>query len=177
MKIRNKFLSIALLLSTLLCLSSSFSSSTKMQNKCVYTIYARTGSIVKAGTDSRVSLVLGDSSGNSVWIPNLKHWGLMGQDHDYFERANLDIFTGRGRCMGRPVCRVNVTSDGSGTRPGWYLNYVEVTSTGPHIPCSQSLFHVEQWLALDVPPYKLTAQIDRCEPKKPISEARRFLVK
>ena len=30
--------------------------------------------------------------------------GLMGQGHPYFERGNLDIFSGRGPCMAKPPC-------------------------------------------------------------------------
>ncbi|CAI9762346.1 unnamed protein product [Fraxinus pennsylvanica] len=144
--------------------------------ECVYTLYVQTGSVVRAGTDSKISVVLGDPKGNSVWIPNLKGWGLMGRSHDYFERGNLDIFTGRGPCMESPVCRLNLTSDGSGTHHGWlnltsdgsgthhgwFCEYVEVTSTGPHRGCSQSIFYVDQWLATDTPPHQLTTVLDGC---------------
>ncbi|XP_011076395.1 PLAT domain-containing protein 3-like [Sesamum indicum] len=132
---------------------------------CVYTLYVQTGSIIKAGTDARISIALGDSSGGSVWIPDLTDWGLMGRKHDYFERANLDVFTGRGPCIGRPICRLNVTSDGSGHHHGWFCDYVEVTSTGPHMGCGQSIFYVDQWLASDAPPYQLSAVIDGCHQK------------
>ncbi|KAK4431667.1 PLAT domain-containing protein 1 [Sesamum alatum] len=153
-----------LLLTALLLFSlpPAFSSG---QGECVYTLYVQTGSIIKAGTDARISIALGDSSGGSVWIPDLKEWGLMGRKHDYFERGNLDMFTGRGPCIGRPICRLNVTSDGSGHHHGWFCDYVEVTSTGPHMGCGQSIFYVDQWLALDAPPYQLSAVIDGCHQK------------
>ncbi|KAK2975806.1 hypothetical protein RJ640_022823 [Escallonia rubra] len=131
-------------------------------NECVYNIYIQTGSIIKAGTDSTISLTLGDSSGKSVWASDLEDWGLMGQKHDYFERGTLDIFTGRGPCIGSPICRLNLTSDGSGDHHGWFCDYVEVTSTGPHKFCSQTVFYVDQWLASDAPPYQLTAVLDGC---------------
>ncbi|KAA8546834.1 hypothetical protein F0562_003242 [Nyssa sinensis] len=57
---------------------------------------------------------------------------------------------------------MNLTSDGSGPHLGWYCNYVEVTSTGAHIPWAQQLFTVEQLLALDTSPYKLTAIRNSC---------------
>ncbi|KAH7853431.1 hypothetical protein Vadar_002322 [Vaccinium darrowii] len=132
-------------------------------NECVYTFYVQTGSGIKAGTDSDISVVLGDSKGRSVWIPNLKSWGLMAHNHDYFERSNLDIFAGLGPCIGSPLCRLNLTSDGSGAHHGWFCDYVEVTSTGPHKDCSQSIFYVNQWLATDAPPFELTAVIDGCQ--------------
>lgn len=43
-----------------------------------------------------------------------------------------------------------------------YCNYVEVTTTGAHIPCAQELFTVEQWLATDTSPYELTAIKNSC---------------
>ena len=83
------------------------------QEKCVYTLYVKTGSILKGGTDSKISVKLGDSRGQSVEISDLESWGLMKQGHDYFERDNIDIFSGRGVCLESPVCRLNLTSDGS----------------------------------------------------------------
>ncbi|KAK9265834.1 hypothetical protein L1049_027279 [Liquidambar formosana] len=134
-----------------------------MQNACVYTLYVKTGSVIKAGTDSKIGITLGDASGRSVWVPNLESWGLMGPKHDYYERDNLDIFSGRGPCIGAPLCRLNLTSDGSGSHHGWYCDSVEVTSTGPHKQCSKSIFYVEQWLATDAPPFQLTAYLDGCK--------------
>ena len=131
----------------------------------MYTLYIQTGSGIKAGTDAKISVTLGDAMGRSVWAPDLEDWGLMGWDHDYFERANLYIFTGRGPCIRGPLCRLNLTSDGSGAHHGWFCEYLEVTSTGPHRECSQTLFYVNQWLADDVPPYKLSAVIDGCSGK------------
>lgn len=132
------------------------------QRDCVYTLYVKTGSIIKAGTDAQIGVTLGDASGRSVWVPNLKPWGLMGPTHDYFERSNLDIFSGRGPCIGSPICRLNLTSDGAGAHHGWFCDYVEVTSTGPHKHCSQTIFYVDQWLADDAPPFLLTAVVDGC---------------
>lgn len=92
----------------------------------------------------------------------------MGPDYDYFERGNLDIFTGRGPCLNGPVCAMNLTSDGTGSHPGWYCKYVEVTSTGIHKPCARKFFSVEQWLATDAPPYELTATRNNCRNKTEI---------
>ncbi|KAF8012203.1 hypothetical protein BT93_I0362 [Corymbia citriodora subsp. variegata] len=130
---------------------------------CVYTVYVRTGSIIKGGTDSVVSLRLYDAYGEGIWITDLEAWGgLMRPGHNYFERGNLDIFSGRGPCLGAPICAMNLTTDGSGAHHGWYCNYVEVTTTGAHIPCSQKQFEVEQWLARDVSPFELTAIRNYC---------------
>ncbi|KAA0042612.1 Lipoxygenase, LH2 [Cucumis melo var. makuwa] len=135
----------------------------KSSEKCVYTLYVKTGSILKGGTDSKISVKLGDSRGQSVEISDLESWGLMKQGHDYFERDNIDIFSGRGVCLESPVCRLNLTSDGSGSHHGWYCDYVEVTSAGPHRACSQTAFYVDQWLATDAPPFQLTTTLDGCD--------------
>lgn len=135
------------------------------QDDCVYTVYVRTGKIIKGGTDSIIGLELYDSYGYGIYIRDLESWGgLMESGHDYYERGNLDIFSGRGPCLKGHVCKMNLTSDGSGAHHGWYCNYVEVTSTGPHIHCAQRLFTVEQWLALDTSPYRLWAHRDLCKP-------------
>jgi len=122
--------------------------------ECVYTVFIRTGSIWKAGTESNITLELAAADGNGVGISDLPSWGgLMGPGHSYFERGNLDIFSGRGPCMAKTPCWMRVASDGTGPHHGWYCNYVEVTVTGPHQGCAQQLFTVEQWLATDAPPY------------------------
>ena len=129
----------------------------------MYTIYIRTGSIFKGGTDSKITVRFYDSNGYGVEITNIEAWGgLMGRGYDYFERGNLDIFSGRGPCLTAPICALNLTSDGTGPHHGWYCNYVEVTTTGVHIPCKQETFTVEQWLATDASPYQLTAIRNYC---------------
>ncbi|CAL5019626.1 unnamed protein product [Urochloa decumbens] len=131
--------------------------------ECVYTVFIRTGSIWKAGTDANITLELAAADGNGVGITDLPSWGgLMGPGHSYFERGNLDIFSGRGPCMAKAPCWMRVASDGTGPHHGWYCNYVEVSVTGPHKGCAQELFTVEQWLATDAPPYKLEAVVDHC---------------
>ncbi|PIM98515.1 hypothetical protein CDL12_29005 [Handroanthus impetiginosus] len=101
----------------------------------------QTGSFIKAGKDSTISITLSDSNGKS---------------------GNLDIFIGRGPCIGAPICRLNVTSDGSGHHHGWFCDYIEVTSTGPHKACCLSMFYLVQWLADDAPPYQLSIVLDGC---------------
>ncbi|XP_078441119.1 PLAT domain-containing protein 3-like [Wolffia australiana] len=141
-------------------------------NECVYTVYVRTGSIWKGGTDSIISAALIDSTGVGVNITNLEEWGgLMGAGYNYFERGNLDIFSGRGPCLAEAPCYMELYSDGTGPHHGWYCNYVEVTTTGPHTPCRQQLFTVEQWLATDAPPYELIATRDYCNKTEGVSKA------
>ncbi|KAI3441135.1 PLAT domain-containing protein [Psidium guajava] len=136
--------------------------SESFKDDCVCTVYVRTGSVIKGGTDSIISLRLYDVYGG-VGIRDLEAWGgLMEPGHNYFERGNLDVFSGRGPCLSGPVCALNLTSDGSGPHHGWYCNYVEVTTTGVHTPCSQQQFTVEQWLASDAPPYELSAIRNYC---------------
>lgn len=152
-----------LLVAVLVAVLVSVAAAGDPANSCVYTVYLQTGYIIKAGTDSRISLTASDATGDGVYVSDLESdWGAMGPGHDYYERGNLDIFTGRGPCLTPPLCRLNLTSDGSGSHHGWYVDTVEITSTGPHMPCSQTLFYVRQWLANDAPPYELTAVVDGC---------------
>ncbi|KAI3677919.1 hypothetical protein L6452_37193 [Arctium lappa] len=131
---------------------------------CIYNVYIRTGSIWKGGSDSIMSLTLYDAAGYGIRIADIEAWGgLMGSGYDYFERGNLDLFSGRGPCLTGPPCEMNLTSDGTGSGHGWYCNYVEVTSTGVHSQCAQQQFEVEQWLATDTSPYELTAIRNYCE--------------
>ncbi|XP_040381432.1 PLAT domain-containing protein 3-like [Oryza brachyantha] len=130
---------------------------------CVYTVFVRTGSAWKGGTDSAIGVEFAGADGRGVRIADLERWGgLMGARHDYYERGNLDAFSGRGPCLPAAPCWMNLTSDGAGARHGWYCSYVEVTATGPHRGCAQRRFDVEQWLATDASPYRLTAVRDRC---------------
>jgi hypothetical protein len=131
--------------------------------RCVYTIYVETRSIWKAGTDAVISLALRAADGAGFTILDLARWGgLMGAGHDYYERGNLDIFSGRGPCLSSPPCRMNLTSDGHGPHHGWYCKSVEVTATGRHATCAKAGFGVEQWLASDAPPYQLYAERSVC---------------
>lgn len=142
----------------------------------MYTVYVRTSTIIKGGTDSIISLILYDAEHYGIKIHNLESWGgLMGPGYDYFERGNLDIFSGRGPCLHGPVCAMNLTSDGSGPGHGWYCNYVEVTTAGVHKQCTAERFPVEQWLATDASPYELSAVRDYCssdEGKRSINGSR-----
>ncbi|XP_010472211.1 PREDICTED: PLAT domain-containing protein 2-like [Camelina sativa] len=138
---------------------------------CVYTFYLRTGSTFKAGTDSIISARIYDKYGDYIGIRNLEAWGgLMGPGYNYYERGNLDIFSGKAPCLPSPICSLNLTSDGSGDHHGWYVNYVEVTTAGVHAKCAYQTFDVEQWLATDTSPYELTAVRNNC-PKVSIRES------
>ena len=78
----------------------------------MYTLYVKTGSIFKGGTDSIIRL--------SMYNGNLETWGgIMGRGYDYFERGNMDIFSGRAPCLGGPVCDMHLASDGSGSHHAW----------------------------------------------------------
>eukprot|EP00252_Welwitschia_mirabilis_P010479 TRINITY_DN2375_c0_g2_i1.p1 TRINITY_DN2375_c0_g2~~TRINITY_DN2375_c0_g2_i1.p1 ORF type:complete len:192 (-),score=8.98 TRINITY_DN2375_c0_g2_i1:353-928(-) len=138
-------------------------SSKRADYQCVYTIYVRTSSVIKGGTDANVNLTLFDAEGNGFAITNLEAWGgLMGDNWDYFERGNLDIFSGLAPCLSSDPCRMVLGMDASGSHSGWYCNYVEVTATGVHQGCSQQSFSVETWLGTDVINPKLTYTVDKC---------------
>ena len=129
-----------------------------MQQECTYNVRVQTGAINGAGTDSIISLELRNRYGDGFTISNLEDWGLMAPGHDYFEAGNLDQFGGVHQCL--RICSITVTSNGQGNNPGWFLDFVEV-SVGFTIPFDQ-LFPVDQWLAIDEPPYTLSTERDLC---------------
>ncbi|KAL3684824.1 hypothetical protein R1sor_002846 [Riccia sorocarpa] len=135
------------------------------QGDCVYTIFVKTGWLPKSGTNSNIGLEFFDKKLHSYKIDNLTEWGngyLADEGHNYFERTQLDVFTGYGKCFDDAICALNITTDGSGTNPGWYSEYVEVTVSGAGKACKNHHFEVEQWLATDTFPYSLTTHIDDC---------------
>uniref|UniRef100_J3LYH7 PLAT domain-containing protein n=1 Tax=Oryza brachyantha TaxID=4533 RepID=J3LYH7_ORYBR len=135
------------------------------KNERVYTLDVETGlthplrweetpSLLReqAGTDVAIGVELAAVDGSGFAVTDLARWGgLMGAGHDYYERGNVDVFSGRAPCLPSPPCRMNLTSDGAGAHHGWYCKSVEVTATGPHAGCARAAFGVEQWLATDEP--------------------------
>ncbi|KAF5180474.1 Plat domain-containing protein, partial [Thalictrum thalictroides] len=85
---------------------------------CSYTILVKTGSVSKAGTNSKISAILKDAQGSQVNIPNLENHGKMGSGHDYFEKGNLDTFVVPADCLGSPVCSLTLSSDNKGASSG-----------------------------------------------------------
>ncbi|KAM1376689.1 hypothetical protein PS1_038677 [Malus domestica] len=118
----------------------------------------KTGSIIKVGTYSKISMTLDDFSDRFVWVPDLRLWGLMRPQYD------VDMFRVHSPCINAPVCRLTLTSNEFGAHAGWYCDHVEVTATGPNTACSKSMFYVQQWLSNDVAPYQMTAIRNACNP-------------
>ncbi|KAG6549437.1 hypothetical protein Mapa_009158 [Marchantia paleacea] len=149
------------LLLAFVCLSSI---TVLAQGNCVYTVFVKTGWLPKSGTNSNIGVEFYDKNMKSYRIDNLTQWGgyLLDADHGYFERTQLDVFTGFGDCFDNPICGLNVTSDGSGSHHGWYCEYVEVTTSGAGRSCNNHHFEIEQWLATDAFPYSLTTYRDDC---------------
>ncbi|KAI9105060.1 hypothetical protein K1719_022776 [Acacia pycnantha] len=144
-------------LAFLISLLVSFAAMANSQ-ECQYVVRVKTGDRRSAGTDSMISLKLMGSNGNSFAVNNLEGWGIMGPGHEYFERGNLDVFNGKATCVN--VCAITVISNGAGYKPGWYLDYVEITVSGG---VSKNLkFPVNQWLALDEKPHHLYADVNLC---------------
>ncbi|KAJ4890755.1 hypothetical protein Rs2_30503 [Raphanus sativus] len=129
------------------------------EQKCTYTINVKTGTRADSGTDAIIGIVLADKSGDYIEIKDLVSWGgKMPAGHDYFENGNLDIFSGTERWLPGPVCLMRLNSDNSGYKPGWYVEYVDVTKSKTGSVSEHQLFTVEQWLAVDEPPYQLYAE-------------------
>lgn len=134
-----------------------------MQELCVYMIYVKTGLDPISGTDSKISVTFYDKDRNAVCIQDLGTYNeIMGPDWNYFEQDNTDIFSVKGPCLNGPICKMNLTSDGSGAHHRWYCSSVEVTSARLQKPCSQTTFRVEQWLGKDSTPSKLIAFREKC---------------
>ncbi|KAK3142427.1 hypothetical protein QOZ80_4BG0346320 [Eleusine coracana subsp. coracana] len=172
-----KMISLAILASLAISAAGSSRSPADVQEgasyDCVYTIFVETGSIWKAGTDSVIGLTLrgAEEGSGGFTIKDLVRWGgLMGAGYDYYERGNVDIFSGRAPCLASPPCRMNLTSDGSGDHHGWYCKSVEVTATRQHGQCAKAEFGVEQWLARDAPPYQLYADRNVCAKIKQVGD-------
>ncbi|GJN03097.1 hypothetical protein PR202_ga20506 [Eleusine coracana subsp. coracana] len=130
---------------------------------CTFDILVKTGDRDDAGTDSRISLQVSGADGRTLVIRSLKAWGQMSADHDYLERGNLDRFRGSGTCPSGGPCKMLLTSNGAGNKPGWYVSYVQVTQLGQASVSSRThRWRVEQWLAVDEPPRQLSALRNDC---------------
>ncbi|GLJ29846.1 hypothetical protein SUGI_0589810 [Cryptomeria japonica] len=82
---------------------------------CVYNVYVHTGDIFKAGTDSNICVVLGNTEGTKFKISNLVSWStLMGHNYDYFKMGRLDIFSRQGPCLKGWVRIMDLLSDDTG---------------------------------------------------------------
>ncbi|KAI9114171.1 hypothetical protein K1719_014821 [Acacia pycnantha] len=123
----------------------------------MYLIRVQTGDRYGAGTASKISLKLESSEGRSFTIDNLVHWGIMKPGHNYFQRDNLDFFKGTGPCL--DVCKITVTSDGKGTMPGWYVDFVEISVTGNSLLDNTRKFEVNTWLDTS-DSYQLSATVN-----------------
>ncbi|KAL1569630.1 PLAT domain-containing protein 3-like [Salvia divinorum] len=110
---------------------------------CVYTVYVETGNIPLAGTNSNITLFLSDSTKAQLPIVNLKDWGLMGPAYNYFGHGEVDLFAGKGPCLGGPVCSIIIVLDGFDS---WYCQSIEITTVGSGKSCSQKKFEVKKWL-------------------------------
>nr|AAT12491.1 tuber-specific elicitor-inducible-like protein [Zantedeschia hybrid cultivar] len=120
------------------------------EGECLYTIYVQTGDIADAATDAVVSLVISD------------HPGAGG--YDYFERGNLDFFSGQASCLSAPPCWMLLAHDNTGNKPGWFVDHVLVTMAPlANAPVGQHLFRVNQWLARDESPNQLATTRNDCD--------------
>jgi hypothetical protein len=136
--------------------------SSAFASQCTFEIIVQTDDRRSAGTDARVSLQLSSVDGQTLAISDLESWGLMGRGHNYFEKANADRFRGTGECMTTGPCKMLLTSDGTGDKPGWYVSYVQVAQVGQDVSVKQRNFAVNQWLAVDEAPHQLFAFRDGC---------------
>lgn len=140
-----------------------------MQRECVYSLFVRTGDRPNSGTDSKINVTLADIHGESFVIHNLEKWGLMKIGHQYFENGNTDFFSVKGKCLTPPVCKMVLSSDGSGVSPSWFISYIKVTQTETHVKCVDSTFVIEKWLGSELhangvghAPFVMTVVLEDC---------------
>lgn len=129
-------------------------------------MYVGTGTEWRGWADGgTVGVKLCGAGGDCFSVPDVAAWGgVMWPGHEYFQWSAVDAFSGRARCLATPPCSVEVVVSDSrgGGSGGWYCEFVQVTATGPRLPCHQRTFKVQQWLSLDEPPHKLSAVRDEC---------------
>jgi hypothetical protein len=155
--------SIITMKALIIALAVAHAAATASAATCTFDIVVKTGERLGAGTDSRVTLQMSGASGRTLVIRSLKSWGQMDAGHDYFERGNLDRFRGTGKCFRGGPCKMLLSTDGKGERPGWYVSFVRVTQLGVGSVTSKThTWTVDQWLAIDEAPFKLSALRNDC---------------
>lgn len=119
-------------------------------------IEVTTGDRANAGTDDRISMKLSGRTGPTGTIASLKAFS---QDpgRDLFERGNTDRFKVTLPRLIDPICKILVTSSGTGNKPNWYLEKVVVRGPG-----GVTTVKIEQWLSVTEPPRQLTAIRNWC---------------
>ncbi len=111
-----------------------------------YRITVVTGPVEHAGTDANVYITLFGTNGNSGER-------LLDNADDNFERGHTDVFSIEMRDIGE-IRRVRIRHDGSGNKPGWFLDRVTVHNEDTD---HEWAFPCGRWLAYDVD----DGQIDR----------------
>ncbi|XP_074287654.1 PLAT domain-containing protein 1-like [Silene latifolia] len=154
---------------------------------CYHYILVKTGNVKSAGTDARVTVKLYDAQGQMIESTNLQkegtdqgelrlreepvdgHWPYVREvyyrdPYDYFERDHLDSFTIRSNCHTSKLCKLELSHDNTGTKPGWYVDYLRVQTKYPGdlLAFEDTKFKINQWLAKDEEPNSLSVQKDLC---------------
>ncbi|KAL2622436.1 hypothetical protein R1flu_002641 [Riccia fluitans] len=162
----------AMLMVTLLMVLGFMSSTSVLaEDNCVYTVFVKTGWLPRSGTDSNIGATFYTAEGDGIEIANFTGWGnLLEPNKNYFERSALDVFSGFGDCVSGPICKMNLTSDGSGPHHGWFSESVEITAAKFGQNCSSHHFTVQQWLATDIAPHSLSFVKDDCVTDEPDSD-------
>jgi hypothetical protein len=108
-----------------------------------YRVSITTGDRRNAGTDATVTLNLIGSDGLQSGALALDKSGW-----NDFERGSLDVFTLRSPVDVGALASIELTQDGSGEQPGWFLRDLRVR----HIASGREwFFQADRWLADDEP--------------------------
>ncbi|XP_074287649.1 PLAT domain-containing protein 3-like [Silene latifolia] len=155
---------------------------------CQHYILVKTGNVKSAGTDARVTVKLYDAQGQMIESTNLQEKGTdkgklrlhyrpiegrlgvqevyYSDPYNYFERNQLDSFTIESNCHTSKLCKLELSHDNTGTKPGWYVDYLRVQTNYPNdiprLAFEDTKFEINQWLAKDEKPNSLSVQKNLC---------------
>ncbi|KAJ8405697.1 hypothetical protein AAFF_G00316770 [Aldrovandia affinis] len=104
--------------------------------KIIYEVTVVTGDIQNAGTDTKIYLSAFGANGNTEEI-------LLQKKEDRFERGQEDTFNLEIDDIA-PLKKIRVRTDGSGSRPDWFLDKIIMRNTATE---DSSVFTYEQWLS------------------------------
>lgn len=101
-----------------------------------YRVVVKTGGVDRAGTDANVFITLRGSKGNSGERQ-------LNSTRDDFERNSAGVYAvPTDKSLGE-IQRVRIRHDNTGTRPGWFLDYITVHEDESDrmwfFPCSRYL--------------------------------------
>lgn len=103
-----------------------------------FKVFVKTGSVIGAGTDANVYLVIKGAQATSPKIP--LEYSLTSRNK--FENGSLDVFTVAASNLGK-LCSILIGHDGKGIGSGWFLESIEMEDL---ITYEHFYFKCNQWI-------------------------------